>query len=1060
MLITGSLRAQDAEARLLRFPTIHGDKIVFSHAGDLYSAPASGGQARKLTSYIGYEMFARFSPDGKWLAFTGQYDGNTEVYVMPAEGGTPRRLTYTATLGRDELSDRMGPNNIVIGWKHDSKTILFRSRMRTFNDFIGSLYTVTLDGGLPEPLPLPRGGFASYSPDDSKLAYNRIFREFRTWKRYRGGMADDISIYDFETKKTEVIASNPAGDIIPMWAGDKVYFLSDRDENKRFNLWSYDFKTKEVKQHTTFDEFDCKFPSLGDKAIVLENGGWIYKFDLATEKTEKVHIQIHDDFPLARNGLRDVSHSIGSLEIAPDGKRALFSARGDIFTVPASHGPTRNLTNSPGVHDRNPKWSPDGKTIAFISDATGEDEIHLIPQDGSEASHPITHGGDAYKYALYWSPDGSKIMWADRKQRLLYIDVKTKEVTQVTESKAFELNDYVWSPDSKWVAYTLPEPQSFARIWVYSVDQKKSYPVTDAWFAAGNPAFSSDGKYLFFVSARDFNPTYGQTEFNHVYQNMQRIYCVTLRKDQADPFQNASDEVGSAPAAPMAANGGAVSVKIDVEGLKDRVLRLPVPAANYGGLECAAGLLYYQRGGLFMFDMNSKKETSIGAIDGFEISHDQKKMLVSQQRKFAIIDLPRGPVNVGEGLNLSGLEVNLDRAAEWKQIYNECWRQMRDYFYDPGMHGVDWAKVRDKYSPLVNHVHHRADLTYIIGEMIAELSAGHCYVGGGDLPNVPRIQMGLLGAELTRDPATRYYKVAKILPGANWDPVTRSPLTELGVNVKNGDFILAVNGKPTNEMANIYESLVDMAGKEVLLKVNDKPEIKTARQVMVTPIRDESKLYYYDWVEGNIEKVSKATDGKVGYLHVPDMLVEGLNEFVKYYYPQLGKKALIIDMRGNGGGNVSPMLIERLRREIAMVGISRNGSPNVIPGGTFVGPKVCLINEFSASDGDLFPFQFKYYKLGKLIGKRSWGGVVGIRGSLPLLDGGTLNRPEFSRYDVEGKTWVIEGHGVDPDIVVDNDPAHEYAGVDDQLNAAIKEVMEELKTKEHNLPPIPTYPKK
>jgi tricorn protease len=1050
--------AQD-EARLLRFPTIHGDSIVFSHAGNLYSVAASGGLARRLTSHDGYEMFPRFSPDGKWIAFTGQYDGNTEVYLMPAEGGTPKRLTFTATLGRDDVADRMGPNNLVIGWKHDSKTILFRSRMKSFNDFIGQLYTVTIDGGPPEPLPLPRGGFGSYSPDDSKLAYNRIFREFRTWKRYRGGMADDISIYDFASKKTEVIAANPASDIIPMWAGDKIYFISDRDKNMRFNLFSYDTKTKDLKQVTQFADFDIKFPSLGDKAIVFENGGWIYKFDLATEKAEKVNVRIHDDFTVARSGLKDVSRNIGGFGISPDGKRAVFSARGDIFTVPAGNGPTRNLTSSPGVHDRNPGWSPDGKNIAFISDATGEDEIYLVPQDGSESSKPLTKGGDCYKYEFQWSPDGKKILWSDRKQRLQYIDVESKQVTQVAESKAFEMRDFSWSPDSKWVAYTLPEPQTFAKIWVYSLEQKKSFAVTDGWYAVGDPVFSGDGKYLFFVSARDFNPTYSQTEFNHTYSNMQRIYLLTLQKDTPHPFEQKSDEVNEKPAGPMGP-GGPVTIKIDMDGLKDRVIQLPVPPSNYGGLTSVGSMVYYFRaGGMFLYDVAGRREALIGNYIGYEISHDQKKMMLRAGDNYGIVDLPRGPTNFSN-LNLSGLEVRLDHHAEWKQIYNECWRQMRDFFYDPGMHGVDWPAMRDKYAPLIAHVHHRNDLTYVIGEMIAELSAGHAYVGGGEVPVVPRIPMGLLGAELQRDPTTRYYKVTKILKGTTWDAATRAPLADIGVDVKVGDFITAVNGQPTNELTDIQEALINTVGKQVVLKVNSKAELKGSRNVTVTPIADESRLYYLDWVHNNIEKVDKATGGKVGYLHVPDMLVAGLNEFAKYYYPQLGKKGLIIDMRGNGGGNVSPMLIERLRREIAMVGIARNGSPSVSPGATFLGPKVCLMNEFSASDGDLFPFQFQYYKLGKLIGKRSWGGVVGIRGTLPLLDGGSLNRPEFARYDIEGKKWVIEGHGVDPDIVVDNDPAKEYAGVDEQLDAGIKQILEELKTKEKNLPPAPPYPKK
>jgi tricorn protease len=433
-------------------------------------------------------------------------------------------------------------------------------------------------------------------------------------------------------------------------------------------------------------------------------------------------------------------------------------------------------------------------------------------------------------------------------------------------------------------------------------------------------------------------------------------------------------------------------------------------------------------------------------------------MIISVGGKYAIIDLPKSTVSVGEGLNLSGLEMRLDRRAEWKQIFNECWRQMRDFFYAPNMHGVDWPAVRKKYEPLVDHVHHRADLTYIIGEMIGELSAGHTYVGGGDEPKPTRIPMGLLGAELKADP-TGYYKITKILKGANWDPLTRSPLTELGVNVKEGEYIVAVNGVPTNEMPNIYEHLINTVGRQVVLKVNAKPEAKGARTVTVVPIGDESKLYYYDWVQGNIEKVSKATDGKVAYLHIPDMQVAGLNEFVKHFYPQLEKKALIVDERGNGGGNVSPMITERLRREIAMVGIARNSSPRVEPGGTFFGPMCCLLNEFSASDGDIFPYRFRYYKLGPLIGKRSWGGVIGIRGSLPLLDGGFLNKPEFSRYSLDDK-WIMEGHGVDPDIVVDNDPHKEFTGTDEQLNKAIEVMLEELKTKERNLPPVPTYPKK
>jgi tricorn protease len=1067
------------ETRLLRFPAIYGNQIVFTYAGDLYSVDATGGIARKLTNEVGFEMFPRFSPDGKWIAFTGQYDGNTEVFLIPSSGGIPKRLTYTATLGRDDVSDRMGPNNLVMGWMHDNKHIVFRSRMREFNDFKGQLYLASIDGGLSEPLPLPRGGFCSYSPDDKQIAYNRIFREFRTWKRYRGGMADDISIYNFETKKTENISNNGALDIIPMWFGNKIYYISDRDVNKRMNLYVYDLGSKETMQLTTFKDYDIKFPSLGDKAIVFENGGYIYRFDLASEKVDKVPIQVVDDMNGGRSGITKVGEQTTNYEISPDGKRALFGARGDIFTVPAKYGMPRNLTNSPGVHDRNSKWSSDGKWIAYISDATGEDEIYIIPQDGSALPTQLTKNSDNYKYQILWSPDAKNILWADRAQRLRYIDIDSKTVHEVAQSKAFEFGDYSWSPDSKWITYVKPEDDWMSRIYIFSLENKKEYEVTDKWYSSGQPTFSSDGKYLFFVSDRDFNPTYSQTEWNHAYQDMSRIYFVTLAKDVESPFKPKSDEVSLKEEKPKSDDSKdkkdkdkkdekekAIVVKIDFDGIKDRIVGLPVQASSYRSLGSVGNSLYYFRNGskdeksqFMIYDLSELKETNLGEVDGYEISADQKKMLVGKERAFYIIDLPKGKIDLKDKLDLSGLEVNLDKRAEWNQIYTESWRQMRDYFYDSNMHGVDWKGVYEKYKPLVQFVNHRADLTYIIGEMIGEISAGHTYVGGGEYPKPKRIQTGLLGAQLVKDSKTGYFKITKILKGENWDKGTRSPLTEVGVNAKEGDYIIAVDGKSTASMVDIYSALVNRADKQVKLKLNSNPDEKGSREVTVLPTADEGNLYYFNWVRTNMEKVDKATNGKVGYIHIPDMGAHGLNEFVKQYYPQLRKKAVIIDDRGNGGGNVSSMIVERLRREIAMISIGRNTMPTPDPDAMIWGPKVCLIDEFSASDGDIFPYRFKKYGLGKLIGKRTWGGVVGIRGSLPLLDGGFLNKPEFTRFSTEGK-WIMEGHGVDPDIVVDNDPAKEYAGIDEQLNKAIEVILDELKTKENQIPPVPEYPNK
>lgn len=1082
LLLALPLVAQE-EARLLRFPAISDDQIVFTYAGDLYSVATTGGLARKLTNHPGYEMFARFSPDGKSIAFTAQYDGNTEVFLMPSTGGAPQRLTYTATLGRDDVSDRMGPNNIVMAWRRDGKNIVFRSRMRSFDAFIGSLFSVSLEGQPPEQIPVPRGGFCSFSPDDKKMAYNRVFREFRTWKKYRGGMADDVWIYDFATKQIENITNNPAQDIIPMWAGNKIYFLSDRDDNKRMNLYSYDLTTKDTKRLTNYSDFDIKFPSAGQNTLVYEYAGYIYKFDFATEQSQKVPIQIADDMVSGRNELRSVGSEVTNYEISPDGKRALFGAHGEVFTVPAKYGATRNLTNSAGVHERNSKWSPDGRWIAFISDKTGEDEIYIVNQDGSSAPQQITNEGAApsYKYQIEWSPDSKKLLWGDRKQRLRFVEVQTKAITEVEQSPVWEIRQYGWSPDSKWITYARQEEKAMTTLYIYSLESKKSTAVTEGWYDSGDPAFSADGKFLFFVSSRDFNPIYSWTEWNHAYQDMARIYLLTLSKEVESPFKPRSDEVeikkeevkdekaakADKKEEKPAEKKEPVVVKVDFDGLQNRIAALPIKASNYRHLVMVGDNLYYNRKGsadekslLLMYDFKEQKETELGPVDGFEISADQKKMLVGQEGSYAIIDLPKAKIELKEKLNLSGMEMKLNRQDEWRQIYNECWRQMRDFFFDPNMHGVDWKAQREKYAPLVSHVNHRNDLTYVIGEMVGELNVGHSYVGGGDRPSVRRISTGLLGAELERDATSKFYRIKRILRGQNWDKSLRSPLTEIGVKASAGDYILAVDGEPVNAMANIYEALLNTVNKQVKLRLNSRPEMAGSWETTVLPIADEASLYYYDWVESNLKKVSEATKGEVGYLHVPDMGPAGLNEFVKHFYPQLRKQALIVDIRGNGGGNVSPMLIERLRREAVMIGIARNSIPTPDPNEALLGPVVCLMDEFSASDGDLFPYRFKMHKLGKLIGKRTWGGVVGIRGPLPLVDGGQFFKPEFSRYDLGGKEWIIEGHGVEPDIYVDNDPGKEFSGIDEQLNRAIEEIVAEMKTKAKALPPLPPYPKK
>ena len=1064
ILVTLGLQAQNDSARLMRFPTIHDDQVVFSYAGDLYSVNKSGGYATRLTSDPGYEMFARFSPDGKNIAFTGQYDGNTEVYLIPSTGGEPRRITYTATLGRDNISDRMGPNNIIMTWK-DNQHVVYRSRNISFNDFQGQLYLADVNGDMPQQLPFPKGGFCSYSPDGSQLAMNQVFREFRTWKYYEGGMADDIWIYDFASKQITDITNDPHQDIEPMWAGNKIYFLSDRDHT--MNLFCYDVTSKQVRKVTNYTDYDIKFPSLGNNAIVWERAGYLWYMDLATETVKQIPVQIAGDFLYSRTELIDATKFAEGTDLSPDGNRMLLVGRGDIFTIPAKEGITRNLTQTSGAHERSATWSPDGKYIAYISDASGEDEIYLRPQDGSGDAIQITSNGDVYKYLLNWSPDSKKIMWSDKKLRLQYVDIDSKKITVIDNSTVFEFNDYTWSPDSKWVAYVRPEKQDKGRILLYNLESKSQIAATDGWFNSYQPSFSDDGKYLCMVSDRDFSPSFSQADFNASYFDMARVYILPLSKETASPFLGKNDEVKSAAdkgdADKKSDTAKSKDVRVDADGLVDRLIGLPIAHSGYYNVTMTGNHVYYMNRGnnddastLKMFDVTSKEETDIAKVDNYQVSVDHKKVMLQKGDDYYITDLPASKMNGMDGkVDLSNCKVWVNKHEEWNQIFTESWRQMRDFFAAPNMNGANWKGVYNKYHPLVKYVNNRNDLTYLIGEMISELNSGHSYTGGGDAPKTERIKMGMLGAQFSKDQSSGYFTIDKILAGADWDPTLRSPLTEVGLNIHGGDYILAINGKATNTVADIYQLLIDQADKDVELSINSKPTLVGARKVIVKPVASEANLYYYNWVEHNIHYVDSVSQGKVGYIHIPDMGEEGLNMFMKLFYPQINKAALIIDDRGNGGGFVSPLITERLSQQIVFWDILRNAEPTPDPEMHW-GPKVCLINEYSASDGDIFPYRFKTLKLGKVIGKRSWGGVVGIRGSLPFVDGGFLDKPEFSRFDVNGN-WCIESHGVDPDIEVANDPAQEFMGNDQQLNKGIDEVLSELKNWPKQ-PPVPAWP--
>jgi tricorn protease len=1098
------------EGRLLRFPDVYKDKIVFSYAGDLWLVASEGGVARRITTNPGEELFPKFSPDGSHIAFTGQYDGNNNVYVIPSEGGEPKQLTFQPA--PIDLPERMGPENEVINWMPDGKRILFLSRRETFNSWFGRLFSVSMEGGLPERLPVDKGGLTSFSPDGQEIAFNRIFRNFRTWKRYTGGMAQKISLYNFQTNHYEQIDSDYDGvDTFPMWRGGIIYFDSDRGTDHRMNLWAYDLKTKQVRQLTHFTDFDVNWPSLGTDSIVFENGGFIYVMDLASEQAKKITVYIPGDLNRARKRWAKTSSLITSADISPDGKRAVFSARGDVYTVPAKDGSVRNLTQTPGIREDSVAWSPDGKWIAYLSDRTGEQELYLMPQEGMGKEVRVTSDGTMFRMPPVWSPDSKKLLYADKSLRLFYVDVGEKKPVEIDRGKYNDLTDYAWSPDSQWVSYAKAAENGFGVIYLYSLADKKITPVTTSFTGSVNPQFDPDGKYLYFLSARDYNEVLGVFDASFANPKAQRIYVVTLRADTPSPFAPQSDEADVKKIETEKVEAAESKSKkdekkeekkkeekkevenkeekkepfrIDLDGIGNRIVALPTPPGVIGSLSASKGFVYYSSApvaglsgplagedfAVHVFDFKERKDSVLVAGGhGYALSFDGKKLLYSgppgdDGPTYGIVDAApvAAPHHPGEGaLDLSSMRAEIDPRAEWKQMFDEVYRQERDYFFEPSMNGVDWAKERDKYAELLPYVADRYDLTYVLGELVGELSNSHAYVGGGDYPDLHAVNAGMLGTDFEVDASSGEYRFKKIYPGENWDAELRSPLTEPGVNVKEGEYLLAVNGHGLRAPQTPYELLAETVGQNVTLTVNAKAGEEGSRNVVVKPIASEYRLRELDWIETNRKKVEDATGGRVGYVYLPDMGAAGLNEFVKQFFPQIRKEGLIFDVRYNGGGFVDQIILERLRRVLAGMGSSRNFESAPINDPVFYGALACVTNEYAASDGDFFSYFFKFYKLGPLIGMRTWGGVRGIRGEIPLMDGGYVTRPEFSLYDLNSQ-WLIENHGVQPDIVVDNTPDQVMAGHDPQLEKAIEMVMKEMQEHPKKLPPrppdLPAYP--
>ncbi len=1063
------------EARLLRFPDVSNDRVAFVYAGDIYTTARTGGQAIKLTDHKGLELFPKFSPDGRQVAFTGQYDGDMSVYVVPVDGGVPRRLTYHPGIQR--TSDRFGPENLVLGWHPDGERVLFRSRKETNDWWDGRVYLVSLQGGMPEPLPMDPAGFTSLSPDAGQVAYCPIFRDFRTWKRYRGGMAQDVWIFDLNTFENRRITDWIGTDNKPMWYVDRIYFNSDR--TGALNLFCYDLNSGETRQVTQFTEYDVRWPSLGQDGIAFENGGWVYVMDLPSEKLQKLEIHLTSDRNLVRPDWVNVGDNVRDYDVSPDGKRAVFSARGDVFTVPAESGNTRNLTGSSGAHDRNPQWSPDGRNIAMISDASGEEELYLYSLE-TKTIEPVTTDGYCHKYGPSWSPDGKKLAFSDKELKLYYVDVATGNKLQIDETKRSEFRDFAWSPDSRYLAYTKRLENRITAIFIYDFTDGHIHQATPGHTDDFSPEFDPEGKYLYFLSDREFNPILSDYEFQFVNTAITNLYLIVLNADGESPFAPESDEVepatekGEQPEKEDEKDDSEKPVvcQIDFDGIYDREIAFDLPAGNYSGLSAIKGAVFYTSspiGGLrgrvtqdertlHKYDIKEQKDHRFATdIGGYSLTSDGKKMILRKAKDYHIVETSGEKVNLGDSrLDLSHMEMYVDREAEYVQMFNETWRMQRDFFYDENMHGVDWEGIRDRYAVLLPHCAHRFDLTYLIGEMIGELACSHTYTGGGDQPDIPGSEVGLLGVDFALDLEADRIRISRILRGENFNEELRSPLQEPGIDVNEGDYVLAIDGVDVTANTNPYSLTFNKADRLVTLTVNDRPSLKGAREVTVRPVASEESLRYFNWVEDRRLYVDSVTDGQVGYVHIPDMDSYGLFRFAKMFYHQLRKPGLIIDVRFNGGGFVSGLILDRLRKTVAAMHASRTFEPGPAPGTGMNAHMVTLMNEQSCSDGDYFPYFFREYDLGPLMGKRTWGGVIGIRGFRPLVDGGYYTAPEFGIFSLEGE-WIMENVGVEPDIEVENPPDRLARGYDDQLQAAIDHIMEKIRT-EGRPTSLPAFP--
>lgn len=1092
VLLSMSHPATAAEAPVLaQMPTLNQTHIVFVSAGDLWKVPREGGAALRLTSSTGNEVYPKFSPDGSMIAFSGEYDGNMDIYLIPAEGGIPKRITWHPS------------SDIVLGWTSDGKEILFTSGRTAYSRF-SELFTVGLDGGFPKKLPLPMGFEGSYSPDGNHIAYVPLSRAFRVWKRYRGGLATPVWIADLSDSSIYKVPRQNSNDFNPMWVGNKVYFLSDREGP--VTLFAFDTETKDVARIIRNDGLDLKSASAWSDSIIYEQFGSLHLLDLASGKDQKISISITGDMAEVRDKYVNVGNQLTSPSLSPNAVRVVFQARGDIITVPVDKGDYRNLTHTSGVMERYPSWSPDGQMIAYFSDESGEYMLYIQDQKGTgELIRIPLEKNPSYYYLPRWSPDSKKIAYADCHLSLWYVDLDTKKPVKVDKDRFLGTSDLIpsWSPDSKWLAYSKSLPNYLGAIFLYSLEQGENSQITDGMSDARNPVFDKGGKYLYFTASTDSGASL-QPDIHSIFRTQtQSIYLAVLDKDEPSPFSPESDEEkvedkASSENSKKEKNQEKSTIqdkasaqkstkkepefKIDLDGILQRILAVPLPARTYVGLQSGgSGVLLAVESvpslpGSFIssgntvhrYDLNQRKsDVVVSGVNYFELALNGKKYLYRQRNNWFVGDLrpipppgiPSPPPSAakpsGKALKTRDIQIKVNPRAEWRQMFNEVWRIEREFFYDQNLHGLDVQKAHKKYAPYLRSIASRQDLNYLFAEMLGEMTVGHLGVGGGDYPQIDRIPTGLLGADYSIENGR--YRFSKIYNGENWNPQFQAPLTQPGVNVKKGEYLLAVDGQEITSNDNIYKYFEAKTGKQVRITVGANPNFENSREVTVVPIRSESSLRNFAWIEKNRRYVDKVTNGKVAYVYMPDTAYGGYTYFNRYFYAQVGREAAIIDERFNGGGMLATDIIERLQRKMISLVATRDGEDEVQPQGAIFGPKVMIINEFAGSGGDAMPWYFKKAKVGPLVGKKTWGGLVGRAGAPRLMDGGYVTAPSSGVWSPDGH-WIAENIGVIPDVEVELDPELIRKGEDPQLDKAIEIVMKELAKNPPSKPQRPAYP--